>query len=101
MLFSQRIYPISLLEGENCNNEDYCMNSIDLVPIRNDSLLTYFFDNDDEDDNASFHLLTVSNVILDCDYNFRIRYTNKKKRVPKISQSGQTTDKYISGNICH
>ena len=46
---------------------------------------TYFYDHDDEDNNASFSLLTVSNVILDCDCNYRLCHTNKKKRAPKIT----------------
>ena len=79
------IYPISLLEGEIWNNEDYSINSTDLVTTCNDSLLMYFFDHDDENDNASFSLFTVSNVIIDCDYNYRLCYTNKKKRAPKTT----------------
>ena len=66
------IYPISLIERENTiNNEDYCINSTDLVPACNKSILTYFFDHDEEEDKAasSFSLLTVSKVILDCDFN--------------------------------
>ena len=77
-VIQDEIYLISLLEGDNYvsllegdnynnyNNEDYCINSTDLVPTCNDSLLTYFFDHDDEEDNTSFSFLTVSNVILDC-----------------------------------
>ena len=72
-----KINLISLLEGENCincNNKDYCINSTNLVPTCNDFLLTYFFDHEDEDNNTSFSLLTVSNVILDYDYNSKLCY---------------------------
>ena len=77
------IYHISLLEGENRDNEDYCINSTDLVPICNDFLLTNFFDHVVEDEIQSFSLLTVSNVILNCVSNCKLFYTNKKKKTPK------------------
>ena len=76
------IHPINLPEGDNCYNEDYCINSTNLVPTCNDSPLTCFFHDDDEDAITSFYLLTVSNVILDCVFNCKFNHINNKKKVP-------------------
>ena len=54
---------------------------MDLVPTCNDSLLTHFFDHEDEEDTTSFYLLTVSDVILDCVSNRKLNHINKKKKL--------------------
>ena len=67
------------------------MHFIELVPICNDSSLTYFFDHDDEDNTPIFYLLPVSNVILNRASNHKHSHINKKTRSPTTTATALLT----------